>query len=167
MHVSCCTFVIFRFFRGRVNREVQTVNWKKRAVETGVKSGLKKAHKPWIRGRKRRTNRELGWGVLPWSANRELGTFSLENSSVSVHSLHFMVCAPLIFVLKRIRGAMVLKWCRRSTCADSSHRNRKKPACKNVKGKKLLKTSRKKKCSQKRKIRRFLRRKKRSLLAGF
>ena len=25
----------------------------------------------------------------------KLGTFSLENSSVSVHSLHFMVCAPL------------------------------------------------------------------------
>ena len=41
--------------RGRVNREVQTVNWeagKKGAVETGVKSGLKKAHKPWIRGKK-------------------------------------------------------------------------------------------------------------------
>ena len=48
--------------RERVNREVQTVNWeagKKGAVETGVKSGLKKginreleakkAHKPWIR----------------------------------------------------------------------------------------------------------------------
>ena len=48
--------------RGRVNREVQTVNWeagKKGAAETGVKSGLKrrikreleakKAHKPWIR----------------------------------------------------------------------------------------------------------------------
>ena len=37
----------------RVNREVQTVNWeagKKGAVETGVKRGLKKAHKPWIRG---------------------------------------------------------------------------------------------------------------------
>ena len=48
---------------GRVNREVQTVNWeagKKGAVETGVKSGLKKAHfyreleakkahKAWIR----------------------------------------------------------------------------------------------------------------------
>ena len=41
--------------RRRVNREVQTVNWeagKKGAVETGVKSGLKKAHKPWIRGKK-------------------------------------------------------------------------------------------------------------------
>ena len=41
--------------RGRVNREVQTVNWEagtKGAVETGVKSGLKKAHKPWIRGKK-------------------------------------------------------------------------------------------------------------------
>ena len=41
--------------RGRVNREVQTVNWeagKKGAVVTGVKSGLKKAHKPWLRGNK-------------------------------------------------------------------------------------------------------------------
>ena len=28
-------------------------------------------------------------------ANHELGTFHLQNSSVSVHSLHFMVCAPL------------------------------------------------------------------------
>ena len=40
------------FPRGRVNREVQTVNWeagKKGAVETGVNSGLKKA---WIRGKK-------------------------------------------------------------------------------------------------------------------
>ena len=41
--------------QGRVNREVQTVNWeagKQGAVETGVKSGLKKAHKPWIGGKK-------------------------------------------------------------------------------------------------------------------
>ena len=30
-----------------------------------------------------------------WSANRELGTFHLQNSSVSVYSLHFMVRAPL------------------------------------------------------------------------
>ena len=45
----------------------------------------KRAHKPWI------------WeGRLPWSANRELGTFSLQNSSVSVHNVHFMVCAPLM-----------------------------------------------------------------------
>ena len=39
--------------RRRVNREVQTVNWEagqEGAVETGVKRGLKKAHKPWIRG---------------------------------------------------------------------------------------------------------------------
>ena len=35
----------------------------------------------------------------PWSANRELGPFSLENSSVSVHSLHFMFCAPLSCLL--------------------------------------------------------------------
>ena len=44
-----------RFDWGRVNREVQTVNWeagKEGAAETGVKSGLKKAHKPWIRGQK-------------------------------------------------------------------------------------------------------------------
>ena len=39
-------------------------------------------HKPWIRE-----------GRLPWSANREIGTFNLQNSSVSVHSLHFMVYA--------------------------------------------------------------------------
>ena len=41
--------------RERVNREVQTVNWeagREGAVERGVKSGLKKAHKPWIRGKK-------------------------------------------------------------------------------------------------------------------
>ena len=39
---------------GRVSREVQTVNWeagKEGAVETGVKSGVKKAHKPWNRGK--------------------------------------------------------------------------------------------------------------------
>ena len=44
-----------RFSRGRVNREAQTVNWeagKEGAAETGVKSGVKKAHKPWIRGKK-------------------------------------------------------------------------------------------------------------------
>ena len=41
------------FTRERVNREVQTVNWevgKEGAVETGVKSSLQRAHKPWIRG---------------------------------------------------------------------------------------------------------------------
>ena len=41
--------------RERVNREVQTVNWEgggERAVARGVKSSLKKAHKPWIRGKK-------------------------------------------------------------------------------------------------------------------
>ena len=32
----------------------------------------------------------------PWSANRELGIFSLQNSSVSVHNVHFIVYAPLI-----------------------------------------------------------------------
>ena len=42
-----------------------------------------------------RAMRTTKGGAKPWSANRELGTFSLENSSVSVHSLHFMVCAPL------------------------------------------------------------------------
>ena len=41
--------------RRRANREVQTVNWEgggEGAVERGVKSSLKKAHKPWIRGKK-------------------------------------------------------------------------------------------------------------------
>ena len=41
--------------RQRANREVQTVNWEcggEGAVERGVKSSLKKAHKPWIRGKK-------------------------------------------------------------------------------------------------------------------
>ena len=40
--------------RGCVNREVQTVNWearKKGIAETGIKSGLKKANKPWSRGK--------------------------------------------------------------------------------------------------------------------
>ena len=40
--------------RRRVNRELQTVNWgpgKEGAAESGVKRGLKKAHKPWIRGK--------------------------------------------------------------------------------------------------------------------
>ena len=40
---------------GRVNREVQTVNWEgggEGAGARGVKSSLKKAHKPWIRGKK-------------------------------------------------------------------------------------------------------------------
>ena len=81
----------------RVNREVQTVNWEagqEGAVETGVKRGLKSridreleakiAHKPWIME-----------GAKPWSANREFGTFSLQDSSVSVHNVDFMVCPPL------------------------------------------------------------------------
>ena len=76
---------------------MQTVNWEgggEGAVARGVKSSLKKAHKPWIRGTKGAQTVNQG-GAKPWSANRELGTFDLENSSVSVHSLHFMVCAPL------------------------------------------------------------------------
>ena len=40
-------------------------------------------------------------GAKPWSANRELGTFHLQSSGVSVHSLHFMVCAPLKIVEKK------------------------------------------------------------------
>ena len=44
--------------------------------------------------------------------NRELGTFSLENSSVSVHGLHFMVCAPLIFRSESVK-------CRFSKCRFS------------------------------------------------
>ena len=42
-------------YRRRANREVQTVNWEGRgegAVERGAKSSLKKAHKPWIMGKK-------------------------------------------------------------------------------------------------------------------
>ena len=50
------TFWVFGGFnRERVNREVQTVNWEgggEGAVARGVKSSLKKAHKPWIRGTK-------------------------------------------------------------------------------------------------------------------
>ena len=45
-------FVII--FVWMVNREVKTVNWeagKEGAVETGVKRGLRKAHKPWIEGK--------------------------------------------------------------------------------------------------------------------
>ena len=92
--------------------------WTERVAEKGLSRGVsraawkrrinrelegKKAHKPWTRE-----------GRSPWSANRELGTFHLENSSVSVHSLHFMVCAPLSFFLfpdsscKRYRAI----WCR-------------------------------------------------------
>ena len=40
---------------GAQNREVQTVNWEgggEGAVERGVKSSLKKSHKPRIRGKK-------------------------------------------------------------------------------------------------------------------
>ena len=90
-------FTYQKLVRGRVNREVQTVNWEagqKGAVETGVKSGLKKAHKPWIRGKN--GTQTVHWGgANPWSADCELGTFYLQNSSVSVHNVHFMVCAPL------------------------------------------------------------------------
>ena len=42
-------------FRSRANHEVQTMNWEaggEGVVERGVKSSLKKAHKPWIRGKK-------------------------------------------------------------------------------------------------------------------
>ena len=83
----------------KVCKCVKCKPWTERVVEKGLPRGVsraawkrrinrelkaKSAHKPWIRE-----------GRLPWSANRELGTFSFENSSVSVHSLHFMVCAPL------------------------------------------------------------------------
>ena len=75
------------------NRELR--GWRRRGCREGCQEQpekahrnreleAKKAHKPWIRE-----------GRLPWSANRELGTLHLQNSSVSVHSLHFMVCAPL------------------------------------------------------------------------
>ena len=39
---------------GHWDREVQTVNWeagKEGVAEAGVKTGQKKAHKPWIRGK--------------------------------------------------------------------------------------------------------------------
>ena len=51
--------------QSRVNREVQTVNWeagKEGAAETGVERGLKRAHEPWKKRPKWRTNRELGKG---------------------------------------------------------------------------------------------------------
>ena len=54
------------FNRGRVNREVQTVNWEgggEGAVERGVKSSLKKAHFNRELEEKRRTNREIVRGV--------------------------------------------------------------------------------------------------------
>ena len=44
-----------RKIRRRANREVQTVNWEgggEGAVERGVKSSLKRAHRPRIRGKK-------------------------------------------------------------------------------------------------------------------
>ena len=106
-------------FRRHAKREVQTVNSEgggERAVERGVESGLKKAHKPWIRGKK--GVQTVNWGgAKPWSANHELGTFSLKNSSVSVHSLHFMVCAPLNFVKLKTKDVNKVKhwtfWCPR------------------------------------------------------
>ena len=86
--------------------------WQKGGFETGLKRRInreleaKKAHKPWIRE-----------GRSPWSANRELGTFHLQNSSVSVHSLHFMVCAPLRFFgcfwsFSTVFGQLWSKWIR-------------------------------------------------------
>ena len=101
----------------RANREVQTVNWeggREGAVERGVKSSLKKAHKPWIGGKK--GAQTVNWGgAKPWSANREFGTFDLQNSSVAVHSLHFMVCAPLttpfvFFWISKCRMPWIFWW---------------------------------------------------------
>ena len=75
--------------RGRINREVQTVNWeagKKGAVETGVKRGLKKAHKPWIRGKK---------AHKPWireGLNREVQTVNLALSASKIPVFQFTVC---------------------------------------------------------------------------
>ena len=94
-------FFFYNEIRGCENREVQTVNWeggKEGAVERGVKSSLKKAHKPWIRGAKKARTPWIREGRKRREVQKpcELGTSSLENSSVSVHSLHFMVCAPLI-----------------------------------------------------------------------
>ena len=50
-----------------MNREVQTVNWevgKKGAVETGVKSGLKKAHKTVNHRGRSDTQAVRGYGIL-------------------------------------------------------------------------------------------------------
>ena len=88
--------------RGRVNHEVQTVNWeagKEGAAETAVKRGLKKAHKSWIRGKK--SAQTMSWGgAEPRSANRELGIFQAPKfqcfgSQCALHGL----CAldPLLF----------------------------------------------------------------------
>ena len=55
----------FRPLSGRLESEVQTVNSEgggEGAVERSVKSNLKKAQKPWIRGKKGAQNRELGRG---------------------------------------------------------------------------------------------------------
>ena len=85
--------------RRRANREVQTVA--ERVAEKGLSRGVsrgawKRRLNPWTRGKKGAQTSRIREGRSPWSANRELGTFNLENSSVSVHSLHFnMVCAPL------------------------------------------------------------------------
>ena len=82
--------------------------WTERLAEKGLsrgvsRGGLKKAHKPYELEANKAHKPWIREGRLPWSANHELGTFSLENSSVSVHSLHFMVCAFLNLLI--IKGA--------------------------------------------------------------
>ena len=85
-----------RGVRGRVNREVQTVNW-----EAGKEGGCRdrcqerpekqKAHKPWIRRKKRRTNRELGRGYTvkckPWIRHFQPRKFQCFSSQFALHGL--------------------------------------------------------------------------------
>ena len=66
------------------NRELR-VSQRRGAVETAVKSGLTKAHEPWLWGNKKKTHR-------PWigdGLSRELGTFNLQIRVFSI--VHFMV----------------------------------------------------------------------------
>ena len=57
------------------NRELR--GWQRRGrSKTGDKSGLKKAHKPWIWG-KNSAQSVSSARPKPWSANRECGTFTL------------------------------------------------------------------------------------------
>ena len=83
--------------RGRVNREVQTVNWeagKKGAVETGVKSGRKKVHKPWIRGKKdaQTVNQGAAFAVKckPWIRHFQPRKIQCFSSQFALHGLRFL-----------------------------------------------------------------------------
>ena len=87
--------------RRRANREVQTVNWEgggEGAVERGVESSLKKAHKPWIRG----TNRELGRGSTvkckPWIRHFSPPKFQCFSSQFALHGLRALEPRKLLRV---------------------------------------------------------------------